>query len=678
MHGAELCPCINAEIFVANVMEAIATNGAPIALDQGLDVADLLDHCLVRRQRPQLVDLGWLGRKPLDVVAIRPFPGREEGAGVAGEIATHHDEERLWQRLGDRLQAEGAQEVLEDDRPITGQRQRDTRSSQALELARLSLREGNVLRMLSKEAVPVRSALAGRRPAGCPTVKRSVLVGRLESPTAKALDQRRGPEQRAVQVREVGHIEATHEQLVQERASTPGRTDDQDRRVGEGGRFAARGEDLEAIERAVHAPACASPDDARYRGRLRSHAGAPYSEDRFAAGAPRAVLDLADDLESKAMDGRSLRLLGVANGASLNVLRWGKRLQELGHEIHIVTDQISPLEEEREGLIMHDVRDLDVLTRIKGVRRVRIGSAIASLAQRLRIDLIHAHYMLPYGYWAAQSGFHPLVMSPWSRDIFVDANERRRGRRRSLESIRAADYFVVNSQANQRASIELGANPDRVQEIVWYAEPERFHPENADPHFRAARGWPDDALVILSLRNYRPYTHVDVLVRAFAEIAPREPSARLLLCARAGWLRAEIEQLIADLGIGHLVSMERAEYDELPTYVASADIAVTLADSDSTPASLLEVMASRLPVVAAPTWSIDEWLEHGKGAEIVPVRDVDATARALRTLLHDADLREAYGAYNESLVRARMQEPGPVLEKLYRELIAEHSASRAA
>ncbi len=378
------------------------------------------------------------------------------------------------------------------------------------------------------------------------------------------------------------------------------------------------------------------------------------------------------------MNARPLRLLGVANGASLNVLRWGKRLQELGHEIHIVTTQIAPREDEREGLVMHDVRDLDALTRIRGVRRMRIGSAIAALARRLQIDLTHAHYMLPYGYWAAQSGLHPLVMSPWSRDIFVDANERRRGRKRSLESIRAADYVVVNSQANQRASVELGANPDRVQEIIWYAEPERFGPENADPRFRATRGWPSDALVILSLRNYRPYTHVDVLVRAFAEIAPDEPRARLLLCARAGWLRAEIEQLIADLGIDHLVRMERAEYDELPTYVASADIAVTLADSDSTPASLLEVMASRLPVIAAPTWSMDEWLEHGKGAEIVPVRDVEATAGALRTLLRDADLRAAYGTHNENVVRARMQEPGPVLEGLYRELIAEYSASRAA
>ncbi|MFQ5425906.1 MAG: glycosyltransferase [Gaiellales bacterium] len=378
------------------------------------------------------------------------------------------------------------------------------------------------------------------------------------------------------------------------------------------------------------------------------------------------------------MSADRLRLLGIADGKSLNVLRWGRRLIELGHEVHIVTDKISPEESAEAGLVMHDVRTLDALTRVRGLRRIRIGAAIRSLALRLDIDLTHAHYMLPYGYWAAQSGLHPLVMSPWSRDVFVDANEKRRGRKRSLDSIRAADYVVVNSQANQRASVELGADPSRIQEIVWYAEPGRFGPENHDTAFRPERGWPDDALVVLSLRNYRPYTHVDVLVSAFARVAPEFPKARLMLCARAGWLREEIEQLVEELGIEHLVRMERAEYEELPRYVGSADIAVTIADSDSTPASLLEVMASRLPVIAAPTWSIDEWLGHGEGAEIVPVRDLEATAAALRKLLADPQLRASYGARNEQVVRSRMEEPGPVLERLYRGLIAEYHQSRAA
>lgn len=383
-------------------------------------------------------------------------------------------------------------------------------------------------------------------------------------------------------------------------------------------------------------------------------------------------------LECPLVSDRPLRLLGVADLRSLNVIRWGRRLAELGHEIHIVGNRMNPRAEEREGLNLYDITTLETLTRVPGVRRARFGPAIAALAQRLDVDLVHAHYMLPYGYWAAQANQHPFVLSPWSRDVFIDAHERRQGRKRALTAIQAADYFVVNSQACGKASVELGADPNRMKEIIWYAETDRFGVDNRDPQFRAERGWPDDALIVLSLRNFRPYTYVDVLVEAFARIAAEHPNARLLLCARGGPERGRIERLIDQLGIGDLVRIERAEIEDLPTYVASADMAVTIADSDSTPASLTEAMASRLPVVAAPTWSMDEWLEDGNGAEIVPVKDVDATARAIAKLLADPELRARYGTRNERVVREKLPKPGPLLEELYRDLIAADQTRRAA
>ena len=383
-------------------------------------------------------------------------------------------------------------------------------------------------------------------------------------------------------------------------------------------------------------------------------------------------------LELPAVSERPLCLLGVADLRSLNVIRWGRRLVELGHEVHIVGNRWNPRAEEREGLEHYDVTTLEALTRVPGIRRARFGPAIAALAARLDIDLVHGHYMLPYGYWAAQAGRHPFVLSPWSRDVFIDAHENKQGRRRALAAIRAADYFVVNSKACGDASVELGADPRRMQEIIWYAETERFGPDKRDNGFRAARGWPDDALIVLSLRNFRPYTYVDVLVEAFARVAPDFPNARLLLCARGGPERPRLERLIEELGIAERVRIERAEVEDLPTYVASADMAVTIADSDSTPASLTEAMASRLPVVAAPTWSIDEWLEDGDGAEIVPVKDVDATAAAIAKLLADQGLRQRYGERNERVAREKLPKPGPLLEALYRDLIAEHAAKRAA
>ena len=360
----------------------------------------------------------------------------------------------------------------------------------------------------------------------------------------------------------------------------------------------------------------------------------------------------------------------MGNGRSINFLRWGRRLTERGHEVHLTSDRFSDVPAELDGLEPHLIRELEPLLRVRGLRRLRFGPAVGKLARDLDVDLVHAHYMLPYGYWAAKGDVHPFVLSPWGTDVLVHAQTRRRGRRWATTAIAGADYLVVNSDANEQASIALGADPKRIRRIVWYAELNRFAAEAADPGLRARLGWPDDVLLVLSLRNYRPDTNLDVAVRAFAEVVEAEPRARLVLAARAGPLRAELERLVEELGLGDVVAFHRAEWDDLPALVASADVLLSLPGSDSTPASLLEAMASGLPAVCGIAPSIDEWVEQDEGAELVPCRDVDAVAAALLRLLADPDLRRRYGERNARVVRERIADPGQALEDLYRELLA--------
>ena len=84
--------------------------------------------------------------------------------------------------------------------------------------------------------------------------------------------------------------------------------------------------------------------------------------------------------------------------------------------------------------------------------------------------------------------------------------------------MRAADLVVVNSKALERASLELGASAERIRHVFWHVELDGFAPDRADPDLRSSLGWPDDALVVLSLRSFRPDTNLDVLL-AFVRIA---------------------------------------------------------------------------------------------------------------------------------------------------------------
>ena len=367
---------------------------------------------------------------------------------------------------------------------------------------------------------------------------------------------------------------------------------------------------------------------------------------------------------------RPLRVLGVGNGRSIIFLRWAWRVAELGHDVHVVSDSFTDRADELEGITAHRLQELELATRVKGLRRMRFAPAIRNLARRLDVDLVHAHYLLPYGYWAAEAGVHPLVMSPWNTDIFTYGRDRARGRKRVRAAVAAGDGYVVSSIGNADETVRLGADPDRVHRIVWYVDLRPFGPEHRKPGLAARFGWPDDSLVILSLRNYRPNTNLDVLLRAFDRVSKEEPRVRLIMAARGGWIRDEIEGVLDELGLRDRVAQHFAPADELPELCASADIGISIASTDATPASMIESMASGLPMVMGDAITIDEWITPGEGGEVVDCRDTDAVTAALLKLIRDPELRARYGERNIRVTRERLPPPGPALVELYRDMLA--------
>ena len=81
--------------------------------------------------------------------------------------------------------------------------------------------------------------------------------------------------------------------------------------------------------------------------------------------------------------------------------------------------------------------------------------------------------------------------------------------------------------------------------IFWHARIDGYSPEHADRSRWRALGWPDDAVVCLSLRNFRPYSNLDIVLKAFAKARQEVPELRLFSSAGGGWTRDEFDRLAA-------------------------------------------------------------------------------------------------------------------------------------
>jgi L-malate glycosyltransferase len=367
-----------------------------------------------------------------------------------------------------------------------------------------------------------------------------------------------------------------------------------------------------------------------------------------------------------------LTILGVGDAKSRHFARWATRLAERGHEVHIASGRVNPREGELDGLHVHQFLDLDPLLRLPLVRRFRMAPALAGLAQRVQPDVVHSHYLMPYGYWAARAELGPLVVSPWGKDAIVDAWQSPEAEKRARVAIapERALAYVVNSQALEDASVRLGADRAKFHRVFWHARIDGYSPEHADRSRWRDLGWPDDAVICLSLRNFRPYSNLDIVLRAFAKAREEVPGLRLFSSAGGGWTRTEFDRLAAELGIEPYMAVRDVPAAELPSVTASADFAVSLADVDSSPASLLETMASGVPLVVGIAPSMQEWIRQGEGGEVMDRHDVDAVAAGMVRLARDPELRRSYGERNLREVHARFGDPTAQLEQLYREVVS--------
>jgi glycosyltransferase involved in cell wall biosynthesis len=367
-----------------------------------------------------------------------------------------------------------------------------------------------------------------------------------------------------------------------------------------------------------------------------------------------------------------LRILGIGDAKSRHFARWARRLAEQGHEVHVASGRVNP-RGELEGIQVHQFQELDPLLRVPVLRRFRMAGALAKLARRVQPDVVHSHYLLPYGYWTARAELGPLVVSPWGKDAIVDAWQSPEAEERARVAIapERALAYVVNSQALEDAAVKLGADRSKFHRILWHARIDAYSPERADRSRWQALGWPDDAVVCLSLRNFRPYSNLDVVLKAFAKARQEAPELRLFSSAGGGWTRSEFDRLASELGLEPYMAVQDVPAAELPAVNASADLAVTLADVDSSPASLLETMASGVPLVVGRAPSMEEWIQQGEGGEIVERHDVDAVAAAIVRLARDPELRRRYGERNLREVHARFGDPTAQLEQVYADVLGD-------
>jgi glycosyltransferase involved in cell wall biosynthesis len=174
--------------------------------------------------------------------------------------------------------------------------------------------------------------------------------------------------------------------------------------------------------------------------------------------------------------------------------------------------------------------------------------------------------------------------------------------------------------------------------------------------------------LLLTNRILEPLYNVPCILRAFARVQARYPEATLTI-AHDGPCRPGLEQRAQELGLRQVQFLGRVPHPKIRELYNEADIYLTTPNIDCMPGSLLECMASGLPIVATRAGGIPYIVSDRKTALLVDLDDDQAVAERCFELLENAALVEQLtDAGRKEVLR---YESGPVREQwlaLYREL----------
>ncbi len=317
-----------------------------------------------------------------------------------------------------------------------------------------------------------------------------------------------------------------------------------------------------------------------------------------------------------------------------------------------------PAERYRHAIIcMHDFTDFRERISQPGVEVIAMNKHPGQdpgtqwrLYRRLRAmrpDILHTrnNTALDSLFPAMMAGVHRRVHGEHGRDVDdPDGTSRKQQLLRRMHRPLIKRYITVSRDLKSYLTEKIGVREARITQIYNGVDTTRFHPtpDHGREPLPTAEGFVgDDAVVIGTIGRLQPIKHQILLARAFARMLEQathlRATARLAIVGDGAEYEA-IKTFLDEAGVADLCWLPGARNDVDALY-RGFDVFTLPSLGEGISNTILEAMASGLPVVATAVGGTVELVEEGKTGQLVPSDDVQALADALQAYVEDPALR---------------------------------------
>ncbi|MHB1083836.1 MAG: TIGR03088 family PEP-CTERM/XrtA system glycosyltransferase [Thiobacillus sp.] len=263
------------------------------------------------------------------------------------------------------------------------------------------------------------------------------------------------------------------------------------------------------------------------------------------------------------------------------------------------------------------------------------------LLRQLKPDLVHTRNLaaLEAQFVAAAAGIRATVHGEHGRDVFDlhGKNWTYNLLRRAARPL-VSNYITVSRDLESWLRMTVGVPPDKLHQIYNGVDSTKFHPrEGARPEFAHP-----DSIVFGSVGRMVEVKDYPTLTLAFIQLMRQQPEraerARLVIVGE-GPARSTCLDLLQSAGLAHLAWLPGERHD-IAEIMQMIDVFVLPSKNEGISNTILEALASGLPVIATEVGGNVELVADGGSGTLVQPGDVGEMAQALLSYL-DAPARIA-------------------------------------
>ena len=195
------------------------------------------------------------------------------------------------------------------------------------------------------------------------------------------------------------------------------------------------------------------------------------------------------------------------------------------------------------------------------------------------------------------------------------------------------------------------------------------HPRTPRGVWRAKEGFASEDILFVCVARFVPQKNHALLLKAFVEGPACNPHAHLVLVGE-GAMREQLEQQAKNLGLADQVHFLGVRSD-IPEVLGAMDVFVLSSDYEGSPLSVIEAMASGLPIVSTAVGGVPDLFDSGREGFIVQPRDVQGLSEPMVFLLGNREARQSMGMAGARRARGKFDVSTMVqaYERLYESLV---------